>query len=120
MPTRIKVLPSSWVGWVERPFARDPTPEKRCWVSQELDPTYLHSCSILSSACASPLSEYWSVDCVPLPEVPRTVRSPPLRMAPIMRASSATFLIQAPSLSVYIANLDVPISAVASVSPLNG
>src|ERR1700756_1875373 len=41
-------------------------------------------------------------------------------MASIMRASSATFLIQAPSFWVYIANLAVPISAVASELDLNG
>src|SRR4029077_1791666 len=81
---------------------------------------YLHSCSILSSAWARPLSEYWSVDCVPRPEVPFTVRSAPLRMASTMRASSATFLIQAPSFWVYIANLAGPISAVASEVDLNG
>src|SRR5262249_53312965 len=81
---------------------------------------YLHSCSILSSAWARPLSEYWSVEVVPRPEVPFTVRSAPLRMASTMRASSATFLIQAPSFCVYIANLAVPTSAVASVLVLNG
>src|SRR5215813_10974642 len=81
---------------------------------------YLHSCSILSSAWARPLSEYWSVDVVPRPEVPFTVRSAPLRMASTMRASSATFLIQAPSFCVYIANLAGPISAVASEVDLNG
>ena len=37
------------------------------------------------------------VDCVPRPEVLLTVRSAPLRMASTMRASAATFLIQAPS-----------------------
>src|SRR5207248_11463661 len=41
-------------------------------------------------------------------------------MASTMRASSATFLIQAPSFWVYIANLAVPISAVASELDLNG
>ena len=48
------------------------------------------------------------------------VRSAPLRMASIMRASSATFLIQAPSFLVFIPNLAVPISAVASEVDLNG
>src|SRR5215470_13515129 len=81
---------------------------------------YLHSCSILSSAWARPLSEYWSVDWVRRPEVPFTVKSAPLRMASTMRASSATFLIQAPSFWVYITNLAVPISAVASEVDLNG
>src|SRR5262245_12348254 len=81
---------------------------------------YLHSCSILSSAWARPLSEYWSVDWVRRPEVPFTVKSAPLRMASTMRASSATFLIQAPSFWVYIANLAGPISAVASEVDLNG
>src|SRR4030095_4154980 len=81
---------------------------------------YLHSCSILSSACARPLSEYWSVDWVPRPEVPFTVRSAPLRMASTMRVSSAAFLIQAPSSLVYIANLAVPTWAVASELVLNG
>src|SRR5262249_28403151 len=81
---------------------------------------YLHSCSILSSAWARPLSEYWSVDWVPRPEVPFTVRSAPLRMASTMRASSATSLIQAPSFWVYIGNLAEPISAVASELVLNG
>src|SRR5262245_16219773 len=41
-------------------------------------------------------------------------------MASTMRASSVTFLIQAPSFCVYIANLAVPISAVASELDLNG
>src|SRR2546429_2166740 len=81
---------------------------------------YLHSCSILSSAWARPLSEYWSVDWVPRPEVPFTVKSAPLRMASTMRASSATFLIQAPSFWVYMANLAVPISAGASELVLDG
>jgi hypothetical protein len=36
---------------------------------------YLHTCSILSSAWAMPLSEYWSVEVVPRPEVPVTFRS---------------------------------------------
>src|SRR5262249_61278182 len=81
---------------------------------------YLHSCSILSSAWARPLSEYWSVDWVRRPEVPFTVKSAPLRMASTMRASSVTFLIQAPSFWVYIANLAVPISAVASGLVFNG
>src|SRR5438093_12321337 len=85
-----------------------------------LERAYLHSCSARSSACERPLSENWSVVWVPRPEVPLTVRSAPLRMASIMRASSATFLIQAPSFWVYIANLAVPISAVASVLGLNG
>src|SRR5262249_14136223 len=41
-------------------------------------------------------------------------------MASTMRASSSRFLIQAPSFWVYIANLAVPISAVASEVDLNG
>src|SRR5215468_12303338 len=41
-------------------------------------------------------------------------------MASTMRASSSRFLIQAPSFWVYIANLAVPISAVASELDLNG
>jgi hypothetical protein len=41
-------------------------------------------------------------------------------MASTMRTSSATFLIQAPSFCVYIANLALPISAVASELVLNG
>src|SRR5262245_43680392 len=81
---------------------------------------YLHSCSILSSAWARPLSEYWSVDVVPRPEVPFTIRSAPLRMASIMRTSSAPFFIQAPSCCAYIAHLALPLSAVASELVLNG
>src|SRR5262249_60174624 len=76
--------------------------------------------SILSSGSARPLSEYWSVDWVPRPEVPFTIKSAPLRMASTMRVSSAAFLIQAPSFWVYIANLALPISAVASEFVLNG
>jgi hypothetical protein len=57
---------------------------------------------------------------VPRLDVPLMVRSAPLRMASIRRASSATFLIQAPSFWVYIANLVGPISAVASDDCRNG
>src|SRR5262249_7661826 len=81
---------------------------------------YLHSCSILSSAWARPLSEYWSLDWVPRPEVPFTVNSAPLAMASTIRVASAAFLIQAPSSLVYIAKLAAPISAVAYELVLNG
>ena len=66
------------------------------------------------------LERNWSVDWVPRPDTPLTVSSLPLRMASIMRVSSATFLIQAPSFCVYMANLVVPISALASELALNG
>ena len=63
---------------------------------------------------ARPLSEYVSVVLVPRPDTPLTTRSAPLRMASTSRASSAAFLIQAPSFCVYMAKLAGPISALAS------
>src|ERR1700722_9320875 len=58
---------------------------------------YLHSWPTRSRACASPLSENVSVDCVPLAETPFTTALWPARMASTICASSAAFLIQAPS-----------------------
>ena len=46
--------------------------------------------------------------------------SAPRRMVSTMRASSAAFLIQAPSACVYIAYFVEPISTVASEPGLNG
>src|SRR4029077_34388 len=59
--------------------------------------TYLHSWSVRSRAWEKPLSENVSVDCVPLTETPFTTALWPDRRASISRASSDTFLIQAPS-----------------------
>src|SRR5580698_5213359 len=58
---------------------------------------HLHSWPTRSRACASPLSENVSVDCVPLAETPLTTALWPARMASTICASSAAFLIQAPS-----------------------
>src|SRR5204862_3427097 len=61
-----------------------------------------HSLAVRSSACTRPFSEYRSTDCVPRLDVPVTTRSVPLRMVSMRRASSAAFLIHAPSFCVYI------------------
>src|SRR5262249_25768256 len=86
--------------------------------ARSTDTAYLHSWAVRSSAWASPLSEYLSVLWVPLADVPFTTRSPLLRMASTMRASSAAFLIQAPSFCVYMENLLPAISTEASLLAL--
>ena len=58
---------------------------------------YLHSWAVRSRACATPLSEKVSVDCVPLAETPLITALSPPRMASTILASSVAFLIQAPS-----------------------
>src|SRR5205085_10688562 len=83
-------------------------------------PTYLHSCATRSSACESPLSLYRSVDLVPRPDSPVITRSEPRRIVSTMRASSAAFLIHAPSACVYITYFAEPISTFASEPGLIG
>src|SRR5262249_5131705 len=61
---------------------------------------YLHSWAVRSRACATPLSEKVSVDCVPLADTPLITAFSPPRMASIILASSVAFLIQAPSCCV--------------------
>src|SRR5215469_9657636 len=58
---------------------------------------YLHSWAARSRACDTPLRENVSVDCVPLVETPLITALSPPRMASTILASSAAFLIQAPS-----------------------
>ena len=58
---------------------------------------YLHSWSERSMASARPLREKTSVERVPLAEVPLSTALWPARIAAIRLASSAEFLIQAPS-----------------------
>src|SRR5581483_5373022 len=75
---------------------------------------YRHSCATRSSACEIPLSENVSVVWVPLEVVALITASDPLRMASTSLASSAAFLIQAPSFWVYMAKLAPATVAVAS------
>ena len=92
-------------------------PPRHCPRTQQ---GHLHSWSVRSSAWVKPFSENVSTDCVPFIDDPLTTTVGLARMASTKWASSAAFLIQAPSWSVESANEIAPISAVASPFGLNG